>query len=44
MLRTLKLVLVAGIAAFVVSMVFAGGLIYGMVMAAFYFVDRVLLS
>jgi hypothetical protein len=34
----------AGIAAFVVSMVIAGGVIYGMVKAAFYFVERVLLS
>jgi len=34
----------AGIVAFVVSMIVAGGVIYGMVKAAFYFVERVLLS
>lgn len=34
----------AGLVAFVVSMVIAGGVIYGMVKAAFYFVERVLLA
>lgn len=34
----------AGIAAFVVSMVVAGGVIYGMAKAAIYFIERVILA